>query len=328
MPKISVIMPTYNRADLLPAAIRSVIAQTYADWELLVVDDGSKDGTKEVVSNFTKDDSRIKYLSQENQGASAARNNGIKNATGEYLAFLDSDDEYLPRNLEAKLTILESRPETIIVNGVSWIVDGATKRITACGSYAPSNWLVRKKFIELSGPFDPRQNGVEDAGMRMRALIAANNKDAEYILREPHVLYFQHPGQISNTAVQRPEIFVRRLESLRSDIGTGGNVFFPEFASYVYSRLGNFYCLAGNMHEGRTWLRNSLSVHANGIAAALLPATFLGKEGYRVCEQALRTFQTGVLGKVKLSATRREFGESYRDAVQMLRAESSYNQPH
>jgi glycosyltransferase involved in cell wall biosynthesis len=94
-PKVSVIIPTYNRADLLSRAIKSVIAQTYTNWELLVVDDGSTDNTKEVVKEFIKKDKRIKYLWEPNSGSpSKPRNFVAKNAKGEYIAFLDSDDEW------------------------------------------------------------------------------------------------------------------------------------------------------------------------------------------------------------------------------------------
>ncbi|QDH79805.1 glycosyltransferase family 2 protein [Echinicola soli] len=98
MPLISVIIPTYNRANVLPRAIKSVVDQTYTDWELIIVDDGSNDETKSVVDQFLFDE-RINYVYQENKGVSAARNYGAEKASGEYLIFLDSDDELLPYSL-------------------------------------------------------------------------------------------------------------------------------------------------------------------------------------------------------------------------------------
>jgi glycosyltransferase involved in cell wall biosynthesis len=88
----SVIIPTYNRADILPATIASVINQKFSDWELIVVDDGSTDNTKEVIEGI--DDSRIKYLYQQNAERSEARNNGVNHSKGKYICFLDSDDFY------------------------------------------------------------------------------------------------------------------------------------------------------------------------------------------------------------------------------------------
>ena len=91
--RFSIIIPTYNRAAFLPKAIESVLNQTYTDWELIIVDDGSTDNTKKVVSQYG--DSRITYIYQENAERSAARNNGITHSVGEYVLFLDSDDYYL-----------------------------------------------------------------------------------------------------------------------------------------------------------------------------------------------------------------------------------------
>ena len=88
--KFSIVIPTYNRATFLQKAIESVLAQTYTDWELIIIDDGSTDNTKDVVSQYG--DSRIKYIYQENAERSAARNNGIMHATGDYICFLDSDN--------------------------------------------------------------------------------------------------------------------------------------------------------------------------------------------------------------------------------------------
>jgi glycosyltransferase involved in cell wall biosynthesis len=97
-PFFSIIIPTYNRAQMLPKAIKSVLAQTFTNWELIIVDDGSSDRTKEIVLRYK--DERIKYIYQENQERSAARNNGIQNSKGIYICFLDSDDYFLPERLE------------------------------------------------------------------------------------------------------------------------------------------------------------------------------------------------------------------------------------
>lgn len=93
--KFSIIIPTYNRAAFLSKAIDSVLAQTYSDWEMIIVDDGSTDNTSEIVGRYT--DTRIRYIYQANAERSAARNNGIMHATGEYVCFMDSD-EYIDSN--------------------------------------------------------------------------------------------------------------------------------------------------------------------------------------------------------------------------------------
>lgn len=108
-PEISIILPTYNRASLLTRAIQSVIAQSYQDWELIIWDDGSSDNLRDVVMGF--DDPRICYFYAENMGAATARNQAISRAKGDYLAFLDSDDEWMEDKLLIQIEELQAHPE-------------------------------------------------------------------------------------------------------------------------------------------------------------------------------------------------------------------------
>lgn len=106
-PLVSVVMPTYNRASLLRCALRSVFAQTYGNLEIICVDDASSDSTEEVLKACG--DPRLRYIRHEtNRGGSAARNTGIRAATGDYIAFLDDDDEWLPAKIERQLKVLEA----------------------------------------------------------------------------------------------------------------------------------------------------------------------------------------------------------------------------
>ena len=122
-PVVSVIIPTYNRAHLIGRAIRSVLNQTYTDFELIVVDDASTDNTEEIVKSFKEH--RIRYLCHEtNRGGSAARNTGIKASHGEYVAFLDADDEWLPCHLERKLGLLNTESSCGVVGSFYIISKG------------------------------------------------------------------------------------------------------------------------------------------------------------------------------------------------------------
>jgi glycosyltransferase involved in cell wall biosynthesis len=103
-PFFSVILTTYNRQDLLPEAVQSVLLQTFGDFELIIVDDGSTDNTRNIVKEFS--DKRIKFISQENKGAGSARNTGIKNSNGKFICFLDDDDQYLPVHLETLRSVI------------------------------------------------------------------------------------------------------------------------------------------------------------------------------------------------------------------------------
>jgi glycosyltransferase involved in cell wall biosynthesis len=108
---VSVYTPTYNYGRFLGEAIQSVLDQTFQDWELIVVDDGSTDGTREVVDAFA--DPRIHYVYQENQGNPAARNTALRLARGEYVACLDADDAWFPEKLEKQVAKLDSLPPTV-----------------------------------------------------------------------------------------------------------------------------------------------------------------------------------------------------------------------
>ena len=111
--KLSVIIPTHNRVGLLPRALASIHAQTSPPAEVIVVDDGSTDGTERLMqSEFPG----VWYLRQENRGVAAARNHGIREARGEWLAFLDSDDEWLPQKLERQLDALAKNPELLVLS--------------------------------------------------------------------------------------------------------------------------------------------------------------------------------------------------------------------
>jgi len=107
-PLVSVILPTYNRADWLSKSIRSAISQTFSNWELIVWDDGSADHTKEVVQSFQDD--RIQYFFDMNRGQSYALNQSIKLCRGQFIAFLDDDDEWLPEKLEIQLNVMMEDP--------------------------------------------------------------------------------------------------------------------------------------------------------------------------------------------------------------------------
>ena len=110
-PRVSIIIPTYNRAGLIGRAIESVVNQTYADWELIVVDDGSTDETADVGADYgARLGEAFLYVKQRHAGASTARNTGIERSRGRFLAFLDEDDEFLPHKLERQVALLERRP--------------------------------------------------------------------------------------------------------------------------------------------------------------------------------------------------------------------------
>lgn len=105
---VSIIMPCYNGEKFIKETIESVLAQTYASWELLIIDDGSKDGSVDIIKSYQQDQ-RIKLIQQANAGSAAARNNGIRQSKGQYMALLDSDDLWLPEFLEKQINFIKKK---------------------------------------------------------------------------------------------------------------------------------------------------------------------------------------------------------------------------
>jgi glycosyltransferase involved in cell wall biosynthesis len=135
-PRVCIVLPTYNRAKFVPQAFASIRAQTFADWELVVVDDGSTDNTGELVAAFQKEVGQtVHYVHQPNQGAYAARNTGLDRARGRYVAFFDSDDAWMPHHLADCVTALDANPDVDWVHGAGRIVDHGTGKVLSPNSF-------------------------------------------------------------------------------------------------------------------------------------------------------------------------------------------------
>ena len=188
-PSVSVIMPAYNVAPYIAEAIESVLAQTFSDFELLIVDDGSTDGTAAIARHFAERDHRIRLLQQENRGLAAARNTALEHARASALALLDSDDLWMPRFLEAQMAVLEARPEVDIVTGNARTLgsheDGRPARPWPDPRPSPNLWTIlgdelsvfimsvfRRRVYDTIGGFDDMLRTNEDFDFWLRAALA------------------------------------------------------------------------------------------------------------------------------------------------------------
>ena len=122
MPRVSVITPAYNTANYVGHTVESVLAQTFRDFELIVVDDGSTDNTRAVLRPYV-DAGRLTYIYQDNAERAVARNTGLRHATGEYLAFVDADDVWMPHKLQQQVDVLDAHPGVAIVYGAARYID-------------------------------------------------------------------------------------------------------------------------------------------------------------------------------------------------------------
>lgn len=185
---ISVVIPLYNKEQSIASTINSVLAQTYKDFEIVVVDDGSTDNSADVVRAI--DDERIVFISQENQGVSAARNNGILSAKGEYVAFLDGDDLWHPEYLETLVRLISDYPNATLYgigyskihnNNIPHKVEPTSMRgeienpwDNYVGYWTGSSSSSSRELLLKAGMFDTRMTHGEDIDMWWRLLLMGN----------------------------------------------------------------------------------------------------------------------------------------------------------
>jgi glycosyltransferase involved in cell wall biosynthesis len=209
MSDVSVVIPAYNAAWCVGRAIDSVLAQTFRDVELIVVNDGSTDGTAGVLARYA---SQIRIVTKPNGGLSSARNAGIHAATGEYVAFLDADDWWLPHKLERQVAWMDAHRETVFCSGTVRVVNARAEatgewRCAACtgstleaifsrnGYVAGSGSavLARRDALVAAGGFDERLRSLEDVDMWMR--LAARGR--YHCLEEPLAVVEKRPDSMS-----------------------------------------------------------------------------------------------------------------------------------
>ena len=191
MATVDIIIPAFNAARYLPAAIESVISQTFDDWQILLVDDGSTDNTQEIVNSFLdRLGPKIKYIKQENRGVSAARNTAILASKAEFLALLDADDMWMPCRLSESLKVLVERPQAGLCYGLITSIDPDGRLgnswegnlSNAAGHIAPQIYLravelpsptitIRRICIDEVGIFDESLRVTEDRDLWLRIAL-------------------------------------------------------------------------------------------------------------------------------------------------------------
>jgi glycosyltransferase involved in cell wall biosynthesis len=248
-PRISVVIPTYNRSKLLRKTVQSVLDQTYKDYEILVVNNSSTDDTKEMLESLK--DPRIHILDIQNQGVIAkSRNLGMRSAQGEYIAFLDDDDLWLPEKLEKQTAYLEEHPEYDLVYTPVWTidendarkeylkikrdpVDGRIFYELVRGNYISTlTVMIRKTLLSDIGLFseDPALRSIEDYDYWLRIAL----KKQIGFIDEPLALYRVHSSGVSKT-VNESKLNQRVLRSFENSPGVADR-------EKIVSRIYGLYC--------------------------------------------------------------------------------------
>jgi glycosyltransferase involved in cell wall biosynthesis len=260
MPKVSVVVPTHNRAAFLREAISSVLDQTFQDFEIIVVDDASEDETSEVVRGFA--DNRIKYIRHDvGRRVAATRNTGISHSLGRYIAFLDDDDSWLKDKLQRQLDLIESssantgvvytsftRVETCTVEAPIYS-NPTKKRGHLLNELSSGNWvgtastvLLKRECLDKVGLFDEQIDFGEEYDLWIRI---SREFDFEYI-EEPLVVYRVHEKKLSTDY----NVMIRGKEA---QLQKHAQLFAANRKNYgaIYLDLGVLYCYTNNVKKGR-----------------------------------------------------------------------------
>jgi len=278
MPLFSVVIPTYNRRDLVLRAVRSVLAQTFGDFEILVVDDGSTDDTAAAVGGL--EDPRIRFLAlSPNRGPSAARNAGIAAARGPWISLLDSDDEFLPTFLERTRAALTPTESNV---GFCWTgtqktwtssEDGLFRELTRRLVWSPrfasrgdawryclthdAQWgtndgvTIKAAALATCGVFDEAMRACEDADLLIRLM---QNFDFVVI---PEILVTVHqdaPQRVSGNPRHRADAWARIYDKYRDDIDRD-----PEARRFFLNHVARQFRLAGERDRALSWILRGLA---------------------------------------------------------------------
>jgi glycosyltransferase involved in cell wall biosynthesis len=273
MPDVSVIIPTYNRATMVCEAIESVLNQTYKDLEVIVVDDGSTDGTQEVLRG--RYDERVRYCFQTNSGRSVARNRGLMASRGSYVLFLDSDDLLLPQALEHEVGYLDAHPDLDVVYTDGYFCDEAGRNVSRIAPARPDHRpedileglvisnvilachsvMVRRASLDTLEPpyFDEALRGTEDEDLWIR--LAARGSTFAY-LDVPTCKYRVHDSNASKYDPSSAAFWERQKSVKRSRFKILRADFFPRLR--VDTRERFFYQLLLFQLEGDEVARKEL----------------------------------------------------------------------
>ena len=287
---ISVITPTYNRAAFLAEAIDSVLAQSFQNFELLIVDDGSTDDTQTVVNNY-KHDARVVYQFQENQGQSVARNNALHHSRGEFICFLDSDDRWLPERLQWALDAFEAQPfvgvvygDELVMNEAGQVTGSKSTGGDQSGRILPAmlkdniiplnTGMIRKECLEKVGGVDPTIRVADDYDMWLRLSAYYDFLHIPKVMAHYRVMNVQISSDVRRRLSTNAEI-LKQFEERHGDRASaaemnGGWAYFYERGARAYAANGHWHEAYGSLAQLLRRVPFSLSAWRTALRVSLL----------------------------------------------------------
>ena len=271
-PRVSVVIPVYNSEDYVAEAIEGVLNQTYQDYEVIVVDDGSTDGSAAVVRSFGD---AVRYIFQPNAGVSAATNRGVSLSNGEFIAFLDNDDIWLPEKLERQVAYLDTQPSCGFVNCdmqyISETGDKLDRFLRGYNTRDPYVRLFQKGYVIMCSAVLIRRGVFERTGGFNEAFVAAGLQDMEWMSRvvdcaevghlsETLVLYRDHGPRIPRDRARlNEEVYLNTLWERYGHDPRTRRFLLGERVAFL-SNLGQYEIRMGHLPAGRQYLQKALSL--------------------------------------------------------------------
>lgn len=224
-PVVSVILPAFNAGPFVEAAVRSILVQTFRDFELILVDDGSTDGTGDILRRLAGEDSRIRLVQRENRGLVASLNEGLALARGKYIARMDADDISAPTRFERQVAYLEANHDVVLVGVRVWSMPSERWRGRVISGRREVSWglyfycdvahpgvMFRADIARIHGlRYDPEYDWAED----YRLWFEVAGYGFLDNLPQPLLFYRRHPGAVSRVHAERQQTLTRRLQAMQ-----------------------------------------------------------------------------------------------------------------
>jgi glycosyltransferase involved in cell wall biosynthesis len=339
MPLVSVIIPSYNHAHFVGEAIKSVLEQDYQHYEIILVDDGSTDNTREVVAQFGF---KVRYIYQPNQGLSAARNTAIKNARGEIIALLDADDVWLPEFLEKTVTLISNYPQAAMVYSGYIYIDSQGNEVGIPHQKVISpdmahqtfmtngNWLVpsavifRKNLAVEVGLFEEEIGPIADTDLWMKLSL----KSPMIGTSEALIKYRRHDSNMSKDPKTMVHALTKYTEKKYGPLDTNSETHFEKLAAYskLFQSSTKRYLACNNIEKSVNFFIQLISLdYASSLSMpvwrsfcrAHIPLEFINDPDYAIDVKKMESIILRFLDEIHNQFDQTDFTKAMRSKIRV-----------